>query len=80
VPENVGKDAISRVEAGHGVAHRFDDTRDIDPHPRVARRAQTDERANEPWPWAEAVKVGTIDRRRLDADEDLVLLRGGPVD
>ena len=54
-------------------ADRLDDPRDIEADPGVPRRAHAVEQAQELRARRQPVEVGTVHRRGLDADEDLVL-------
>ena len=75
------EDLVADRELGHGRADRLDLAGELhpgDPPPRAGaarRRARHEERLG-----AAEAAVGAVDRRRVDPDEDLVVLGNGPLD
>ena len=69
----VREDLVAGSEPGCLRADRFHDAGDIDAHSMVPWRAHADEQPHEARPRPEAVEVGTVHGRGLDADQHLVV-------
>jgi hypothetical protein len=64
---------VAGREFRHGAADHFDHARAVEPEAGVLRPPQPDERADDPRRAAHHVPVVRVDRRGVDADEDVVL-------
>ncbi len=80
VREQVREDPVAGFEPGRPRPDGLDDAGDIDAHAGLPRGAQADDRAHETRPRTEAVEVGAVDRRSLDADQHLAVRGHGTFD
>ena len=74
------EDAVARAELAHGGAGLLHFARKLEPHVAVPGPEEADEEAADEVLHAAAARVAPGGRRRVDANEHLVLLRLGPID
>ena len=73
------EDPLTDFELGDGGTDRLHLTRELHPSDRVLRPEQAGEAGDE-GPGAAKPDVGSVDRRRVEPDEDLVVVRDGALD
>ena len=78
--EHVPEHAITGLEAGHVPPHGLDRPGHVESDALLPRGARTHEQPGECPAGVQPVEIGPVDCRGLDADEDLVGLRGRRVD